>query len=135
MTFKPQLEDLEDRVALDSYIGSHMLYQDVVIPKVTSTITGRVTAIAVDPSDPSGNSYIGSANGGIWKTTDGGATWAGGSQIGSPGVLKSIDCGHTWQLDAIDLTSVAPFAPGGADSIWIDIDAPVMTAPDGRMYR
>src|SRR5262245_11343817 len=92
MTFKPQLENLEDRVALDGYIGSHLLYQDVVIPKVTSTISGRVTAIAVDPSDPSGNSYyIGSANGGVWKTTDGGATWAGGSQIGS---LTDFVVGH-----------------------------------------
>lgn len=32
---------------------------------------GRVTAIAVDPSDPSGNTvYIGSANGGVWKTSN-----------------------------------------------------------------
>ncbi|OWK40279.1 proprotein convertase P-domain-containing protein [Fimbriiglobus ruber] len=33
--------------------------------------TARTTAIAVDPSDPSGNTvYIGAASGGIWKTTD-----------------------------------------------------------------
>ncbi|HEX2971488.1 MAG TPA: proprotein convertase P-domain-containing protein, partial [Tepidisphaeraceae bacterium] len=32
---------------------------------------GRVSAIAVDPSDPSGNTvYVGSASGGIWKTTN-----------------------------------------------------------------
>lgn len=32
---------------------------------------GRVNAIAVDPSDPSGNTvYIGAANGGVWKTTN-----------------------------------------------------------------
>jgi subtilisin-like proprotein convertase family protein len=32
---------------------------------------GRVTALAVDPSDPSGNTvYIGAASGGIWKTTN-----------------------------------------------------------------
>jgi hypothetical protein len=68
MTFNPQLETLEDRLALDGYIGSHMLYQDVVIPMVTSTITGRITAVAVDPSDPSGNTvYIGAAGGGVWK--------------------------------------------------------------------
>jgi subtilisin-like proprotein convertase family protein len=34
-------------------------------------ISGRVSAIAVDPSDPSGNTvYIGAASGGIWKTTN-----------------------------------------------------------------
>ncbi|QDV39602.1 Ig-like domain-containing protein [Tautonia plasticadhaerens] len=44
--------------------------------------SGRVTAIAVDPSDPSGNTvYIGAASGGVWKTDDflttdaGGPTW------------------------------------------------------------
>jgi subtilisin-like proprotein convertase family protein len=32
---------------------------------------GRVTAMAVDPSDSSGNTvYIGSANGGVWKTSN-----------------------------------------------------------------
>jgi subtilisin-like proprotein convertase family protein len=34
-------------------------------------MAGRVSAIAVDPSDPSGNTvYIGAASGGVWKTTD-----------------------------------------------------------------
>jgi hypothetical protein len=38
--------------------------------------SGRVTALAVDPSDPSGNTiYLGAAQGGVWKTTDGGSTW------------------------------------------------------------
>ncbi len=33
--------------------------------------SGRVTGLAVDPSDPSGNTvYAGGASGGIWKTTD-----------------------------------------------------------------
>ena len=40
------------------------------------TTSGRVTAIAVDPSDPNGETvYIGGAAGGVWKTTDGGTTW------------------------------------------------------------
>jgi hypothetical protein len=41
-----------------------------------ATVSGRVTATAIDPRDPSGNTlYIGSDNGGIWKTTDGGSNW------------------------------------------------------------
>jgi hypothetical protein len=41
-----------------------------------STVSGRVTATAVDASDPTGNTiYAGSENGGVWKSTDGGANW------------------------------------------------------------
>ena len=43
---------------------------------VFSPVAGRVTTIAVDPSDASGNTVlIGGAQGGIWRTTDAGATW------------------------------------------------------------
>lgn len=39
--------------------------------------SGRVNALAVDPCDASGNTiYAGAAQGGLWKTTDGGNTWA-----------------------------------------------------------
>ena len=35
------------------------------------TNSGRVNAVAVDPSDPSGNTvYVGGATGGVWKTTN-----------------------------------------------------------------
>jgi hypothetical protein len=41
-----------------------------------TTVSGDITAIAVDPRDPSGNDfYVGTDNGGIWKTTDGGNDW------------------------------------------------------------
>jgi hypothetical protein len=41
-----------------------------------TSVSGRVTATAIDPSDPSGNTiYAGSENGGVWKSTDGGANW------------------------------------------------------------
>ena len=41
-----------------------------------SPVTGRITAIAVDPSDTTGNTVlIGGADGGIWRSTDAGATW------------------------------------------------------------
>jgi len=36
--------------------------------------SGRVTALAVDPTDAN-TAYLGGAQGGIWKTTDGGANW------------------------------------------------------------
>ncbi len=41
-----------------------------------TSVSGRVTAMAVDPADISGNTYyVASANGGVWKTTDGGSSW------------------------------------------------------------
>src|SRR5216684_4812641 len=41
-----------------------------------SPVTGRITTIAVDPSDSTGNTVlIGGAMGGIWRSTDAGATW------------------------------------------------------------
>ena len=41
-----------------------------------SPVTGRVTTIAVDPSDATGNTVlIGGAQGGIWRSTDAGVTW------------------------------------------------------------
>ncbi len=37
-------------------------------------VTGRVTAIIVDPTNPQ-IIYVGAARGGVWKTADGGRTW------------------------------------------------------------
>jgi hypothetical protein len=49
------------------FIGNGVFYKNV---------SGKVTAIAVDPRDPSGNTfYVGSDNGGIWKTVDGGSSY------------------------------------------------------------
>jgi hypothetical protein len=40
------------------------------------TSSGRVTGIAVDPSDSSASTTrTGTTNGGVWKTTDGGSNW------------------------------------------------------------
>ncbi|WP_337176243.1 Ig-like domain-containing protein [Paludisphaera sp.] len=42
-----------------------------VLPGATTGSAGQVTAIAQDPSDPTGNTfYIGGASGGVWKTTN-----------------------------------------------------------------
>jgi hypothetical protein len=43
---------------------------------VFGPVTGRITTIAVDPSDSTGSTVlIGGAQGGIWRTTDAGLTW------------------------------------------------------------
>ena len=39
-----------------------------------STVAGRVTSVAPHPTDPA-TVYIAAAQGGVWKTTDGGLTW------------------------------------------------------------
>lgn len=48
-------------------------------PAAASTVSGRATAIVVDPSSCSGGNcrtiYLGTANGGIWKTTTAGHNW------------------------------------------------------------
>jgi hypothetical protein len=40
-----------------------------------TAVSGRVTAIVVDPSNAS-NVYLGTAQGGVWRSQDGGTTWA-----------------------------------------------------------
>ncbi len=38
-------------------------------------VTGRITAVVIDSSDPDNVIYLGTAQGGIWKTTDSGRNW------------------------------------------------------------
>jgi hypothetical protein len=40
------------------------------------TVSGRITSVVVDPRDQTGNTYyVGSDNGGVWRTRDGGNDW------------------------------------------------------------
>src|SRR6185312_10176488 len=39
-----------------------------------SPVSGRIAALAASPTDPN-TIYIAAANGGVWKTTDGGKSW------------------------------------------------------------
>jgi photosystem II stability/assembly factor-like uncharacterized protein len=60
------------------------------------TISGRVKAIAVHPTDPL-TVYIGAASGGLWKTTDGGATW--------------LDIGHGLEAQTFGAIAIDPANP------------------------
>jgi photosystem II stability/assembly factor-like uncharacterized protein len=90
--------------------------------------TGRVTSIAIDPVSPN-IIYTGARGSGIWKTTDGGSTWAPiGDQlpslnieaiviaptnhnlvyiVTSSGIFSSADAGATWvQKNTSDLNII-----------------------------
>jgi photosystem II stability/assembly factor-like uncharacterized protein len=54
-------------------------------------VSGRVTAMVVDPCDTTGNTvFLGGALGGLWKTTDGGTHWA---VVGDQTQLPSLAVG------------------------------------------
>jgi hypothetical protein len=57
---------------------------------VTLNASGRVTAIALD-SNQSGRLFVGTANGGMWQSTDGGATFANiGSALPQTSAIGAI---------------------------------------------
>jgi photosystem II stability/assembly factor-like uncharacterized protein len=101
-----------------SFIGP----QPVDTPYSAPIVSGRVSAIAINPTNVN-TVYIGAAQGGVWKTTNGGNNWvpltdtqpslAIGSLVLDPsnpniiyagtgdeaygaGILKSTDAGVTW---------------------------------------
>ena len=108
-------------------------------------VTGRISAIAVDPRSPN-HILIGAAGGGVWQTQDGGASWrprtdaqpslATGAIAFDPahpdtvyagtgegnffrrlgaGLLRSSDGGVTWTLHA-----TSPFAGAGFFDLIVD---------------
>jgi photosystem II stability/assembly factor-like uncharacterized protein len=48
--------------------------QPIHTPYSDPVVSGRVTALAIDPGNVN-TVYLGSAQGGVWKTTNGGTTW------------------------------------------------------------
>ena len=61
-----------------------------------AAVDGRVTAIAVDPTN-SNNIYLGTAQGGVWRSTNGGTTW-----------VSIFDNAQTLAIGAL---AVAPSSP------------------------
>jgi photosystem II stability/assembly factor-like uncharacterized protein len=59
-------------------------------------VTGRVTDIVPDPTNPM-TIYVATARGGIWKTTDGGVTWA-----------PMSDNAISLQIGALDISASSP---------------------------
>ncbi|HEY6191355.1 MAG TPA: SBBP repeat-containing protein [Bacteroidota bacterium] len=68
-------------------------------PAKTDTISGRMETVAIDPDNPQ-TVYIGAANGGVWKTTNGGTTW-----IAKTDTQKSLSSGAL-ALDPCDYKTV-----------------------------
>ena len=99
-------------------------------PASSTDEAGQVNAIAVDPSDPSGNTvYVGGASGGIWKTTDflttnpAGPTWVPLTNFG-PNSAVNISSITIFPVNDNTNESIIIAATGGASSGEEATDAP-----------
>ena len=51
-----------------------------IVSSTYGNLTGRISALALDPNDPTGNTlYVGTTGGGVWKSTDAAGTLASAS--------------------------------------------------------
>lgn len=117
-------------------------------PKV---VAGRISAIVVHPTQPA-TMWLSSPSGGIWKTTDAGATWqplddflpslnvsalvlnpqnpnelyasTGDRDALGAGIFRSLDAGATWQ-------QLPATIPSNTQSQWAHISS-LAIAPDGK---
>jgi photosystem II stability/assembly factor-like uncharacterized protein len=125
---------------------------------------GRVTAVAGIAGDPK-TYYMGTPGGGIWKTTDAGATWlpifddahvasigdlvvapsnpniiyaATGEQTAGNGVWKSTDAGATWKNVGIRDSKITPSLlvdPHDASVVYVAAVGDVTPGPTRGIYK
>ncbi len=119
---------------------------------------GRVTAIAIDPTAPS-TLYVGAIGSGVWKTTDGGATWAPITDslpsldvaaiavdpsapsrvyvaLAGTGVFRSSDAGVTWTQLSGDLGAeirwgVLLVNPANSNVLYVSSASGIYRSADG----
>lgn len=76
ISFRPSLERLEDRTLLSSTIPlSDTSWTTIGPAPIAGPYAGRVTGVAADPTNAN-VIYIATAGSGVWKTTNGGNSWA-----------------------------------------------------------
>lgn len=85
-----------------------------VITSAYGAVTGRVTAIAADPSDPSGNTvYLGTASGGVWKSVNAAGPVSSVTFVPlTDFVYSSGVTGNALPSLSIGALSVQPVSPG-----------------------
>jgi hypothetical protein len=85
VAYTGRLEAIEQMRAQDNKLGPFTAYSywtpigPAPIPNgqttsISTPVSGRVSAIVVHPTDPN-IVYVGGAQGGVWRSLDGGATW------------------------------------------------------------
>jgi hypothetical protein len=88
----------------------------------SSDVSGRVNAVAIDPSNTS-TIYIGAASGGVWKTTDNGVTWT--------------PLSNGWTFEAVSSIAIDPGSPAtiyvgtGDFPAWSNQSFGLMKSTDG----
>ena len=121
--------------------------------------TGRLSAIAIVPNDPN-TIYVGAKSSGVWKTTNGGATWrsltdslptlsvaalaldpANANRVfmvsGNDGVFRSSDGGTSWsQISTTNLNAIVHggkllISPANSNLLFVVTSAGVQRSTDG----